>query len=506
MGRLVSVEQFARERRAINKRMNAGEWSAREFEAAKQSELLSYWKTEPTMADYDIFDSLSILQTRSRNEYQNNDYVKRFVSLTKQNVIGHEGIKLIPNARNRNGTKDKGANQAIADAWRQFCRKGQCEVTKRHTMIDLQNMAIAGLCVDGEVIIRHYSNFPNNKARYAVQFIDPRLLDVTYNKAEDGKNPIIMGIEKDRWGAPVAYYFRKQLTKRVAMSTQEYDHDRVPADQIMHIFFPEYVVQTRGVPPVVVGLLRQNMLKGYEEAELVAARAAASKLGFLSRDPESAGEFVGDDEDEEGNVIVDTEPGGWTELPPGWKADMVDPNHPVEAYEKFVRQVLRGMASGMNISYNSLANDLVGVSWSSLRKADLEERDHWRCLQQFVAAHLLDEIYQRWLVNALQNETLLINGKSPGIERANKFGNATWQARGWEWVDPAKQQQANREMLVTNQVSVSQLIRESGRDPETVFEEIAEERELMEDLGLTMADVWPIVDANKPANEGDEDD
>lgn len=509
MNKPLSMQAFARARRSQQGGTRIGygdgKFSAREFDAAKQSELLSYWKTEPTMADYDIFTSLSILQTRARNEFQNNDYVKRFVNLCKQNIVGHEGIRLNPAVRNANGLMDKGANRAIDEAWRKFVKRGNCEVTRQHTITDAQNKAIAGLMVDGELVIRHYTNWSGNKERYGFQFVDPRLLDVTFNKAAQGSgNAVVMGVEKDGFGAPVAYWFRKQLPTRTGISeTQEKDLDRVSADDITHIFLPEYVTQTRGVPPIVVCLLRMNMLGGYEEAELVAARIAASKVGILERDAESAGQYEGDDVDEAGNIIIDTEPGGWQELPPGYKANMIDPNHPVEAYESFVKQVLRGIASGMNISYNSLANDLVGVSWSSLRKADLEERDYWRCLQRFVADHLLDAIYEKWLPNALANGTLTINGKSPGPKKADKFGSVLWQPRGWEWVDPAKQQTANKDMISTNQVSVSQLIRESGRDPEVVFEEIAAEKKIMEKLGLTMEDVDQPVTA-KP-NDDDED-
>jgi capsid protein len=64
---------------------------------------------------------------------------------------------------------------------------------------------------------------------------------------------------------------------------------------MIHAFLPERAMQTRGAPwmsPVIADL---KMLNGYREAELVAARVGASKMGFFTS-PTGDG-FTPDDTD-----------------------------------------------------------------------------------------------------------------------------------------------------------------------------------------------------------------
>ena len=51
---------------------------------------------------------------------------------------------------------------------------------------------------------------------------------------------------------------------------------------MLHVFLPERAHQTRGVPMLATAIGALKMLHGYREAELVAARVAASKMGFIT--------------------------------------------------------------------------------------------------------------------------------------------------------------------------------------------------------------------------------
>ena len=126
---------------------------------------------------------------------------------------------------------------------------------------------------------------------------------------------------------------------------------------------------------------RSRCLHGYREAELVAARAAASKFAVLTSP--SYEDFVGDDETEEDRPLIDFEPASIFQLPEGQDLKLIDPTHPTSAFDDFEKAVLRGIASGLNVSYTSLSNDLTGVSYSSIRQGTIEERDHYKTLQSF---------------------------------------------------------------------------------------------------------------------------
>jgi len=67
---------------------------------------------------------------------------------------------------------------------------------------------------------------------------------------------------------------------------------------------------------------------------------------------------------------------------------------------------LRGIASGMGVSYNSLAGDLEGANYSSLRQGALEDRDYWKTLQQWFIDHFMYPIYEAWLECAILSGAL----------------------------------------------------------------------------------------------------
>jgi capsid protein len=60
------------------------------------------------------------------------------------------------------------------------------------------------------------------------------------------------------------------------------------------------------------------------------------------------------------------------------------PNYPTGEFLPFHKAMLRSMAAGMGVLYNNLASDLEGVNFSSIRQGTLDEREHWKELQQWL--------------------------------------------------------------------------------------------------------------------------
>jgi capsid protein len=68
-----------------------------------------------------------------------------------------------------------------------------------------------------------------------------------------------------------------------------------------------------------------------------------------------------------------------------------------------------------------------------------------------------------------------------------EYTPAHFQGRRWSWVDPQKDATAQQMAIASDIKSRSQIIRELGDDPETVWREIQREREFMKTLGITPA-------------------
>ncbi len=457
----------------------------RSYQMADNSRLLKDWPTTGGTADADIYASLRPMRNRSRHLAKNNDYAKRFFNLLKANVIGPTGIKLQAQSRNEKGELDKADNDYIESEWKNWSKKGICTVDGKLSLIDCQKLFIETVARDGEAIVQKISNWPGNRYRFALQMIEPDLLDHELNKPLQNGNLIRLGVEFNKWRRPVAYWFKKSNMPSTIYS-ESFDHytqhERIPASDIIHEFIVERVGQSRGVPWMATAGRRLQLLGGYEEAEVVAARTASAKMGFFKS--ESGDEFVGDEDiadDPTATAIMNAEPGTFEELPAGLDFVEWDPQHPVSAYEAFVLSILRGIASGLNVSYVSLANDLRSVSYSSIRQGALDERDAWRMLQGWMIEHFKADIYENWL-----NMALTVGALNLPPRKIDKYRNVIWQPRGWQWVDPLKETKANENAVKNGFKSPQEVAGEQGRDYNEVLEQIAAAKDLAESHGLKL--------------------
>lgn len=453
------------------------------FQAAATGRLTAGWKADNLSADRELEQSLRLMRARCRERARNDDYAKRFVRLITRNVVGSAGIKLQVKSRDPNGRLDEQANDILESAFSQWARRGNCDVTTRLSWRDAQKLYVQTLATDGEVIVRMVNGWRRNDARIALQFIDADLLDENRNEdLRDGRQ-IRMGVEVDAWGAPTAYHLlTSHPSESYSRNGQRYI--RIPAEEIIHDFLQERPGQTRGIPWMATPTWRMHMLAGYEDAEIVAARAGASKMGFFTRADDGTG-FEGE-EDEDGEIPMEAEPGTFSHLPAGVNFQQWDPSHPNSGFHDFHKSVLRGVSSGLDVSYNALANDLEGVNYSSIRAGVLEDREAYKDLQGHMIEAFCDRVYSKWL------DGWLLNPDTPlPASRRFKFDAATWQGRRWDWVDPQKDQQANEQAIASRLKSRSQIIRESGRDPAEVWEEIAEEEAMLRELGILPAEMAP---------------
>jgi lambda family phage portal protein len=224
---------------------------------------------------------------------------------------------------------------------------------------------------------------------------------------------------------------------------------------------------------------RLNMLGAYEEAELVAARIGASKMGFYTS--EAGDSFIGD-EDDQGYLIDAAEPGVFSQLPAGTGFTSFDPTHPTSAFESFNKAILRGIASGLGVAYNSLASDLEGVSFSSIRSGTIEERDQWRVKQNWMTQHFMDRIYEQWLSMQLLNGSLGLS-----MTDFDKLTEIRWQPKAWQWVDPLKDIKASTEAINAGIKTASEVVAEQGGDIEDIYDQLAYEQQLAKDKGLNLS-------------------
>lgn len=469
----------------------------REWKAAKTSLLTAGWVKGSNPIDWDLRQQLETLRARSRNEAQNNDHVKHFLRLVRMNVAGPQGVRLQGRVKLRTGKADERANRAIEQSWKRW-GENEPDVTGMKTWQLIQAEAVETVARDGEALYRKIRGWDNGFG-FALEELDPALLDVTFNE-DKGNRQIVLGVEINEWRRPVAYHFLKDRKSVYSGYQREVERIRIPAEDIYHLFLPEWVLQTRGVPWVATALERLHQVRGYEDAEVVAARVSAAKMGFYQKEA-SAGPYVGDDEDQNRNPIQEAAPGEFEILPDGYTFEGWDPQHPNSVYGEFVKAMMRGVASGLGVNYNSLANDLEGVNYTSLRHGMLTERDVWMMLQNWFIQRFCRRVYNDWLEEAITRGAISDDGRPIPVRRVDDLRNVYWQPRRWAWVDPLKESKAHETDYKLRKRSITSMIVEEGRDPDEVWEEMAREKERMAELGIDMPNSQPQGDKDEDLDD-----
>ena len=465
-----------------------GKALARMFDAGQQDRLTGSWGTMPLTADEVVRRNQRVLVARSREQSANNDYAKKFLQMARQNIVGPRGVQLQAQAQDRDGSLDTRANEAIEAAWREWCQPKNCDITGKQSLRSMQGSAVTSAARDGEFMIRIITGRDAGPWGVALQLLDPQRCRPDYDEVRLSRGRFIRhGIEFSKYGRPLAYHF---TTTKAEDGDDAYDYGgrsyvRIPADQIVHGFLPEMTAQKRGLPWMATALFRMQMLGGFEKAALVNARVSASKGGFFEWQ-EGYGPEDADGEAEE--IYMEAEPGAFQELPAGVKFNAWNPQYPSGEFAPFQKAMLRGIASGLGVTYVNLANDLEGVNFSSIRQGTLDEREHWKELQEWLVESLMQPVFEAWLPRALLSGRIIIDtprGPRPlRAERVGKYRRIEWQPRRWDWIDPnadVKAAVASKNNLLA---SPGQIIRDRGRDPNAVWQEIGRDIQAMRDAGI----------------------
>ena len=342
---------------------------------------------------------------------------------------------------------------------------------------------------------------PGSKYGMQLQIIPPEYLEENLNAALDGGNYIRMGIEYNASGAPVRYHIRKETAAAAVWGFyQTENYVAVPAEEIVHVFMPEYANQGRGYSWMAQSMVRLHMLKGYEDATLVNARATSAKAMIYYTENAPPRDFVGDEEDESGNQLQAIEPGMVEMAPYGYKPFQLDPKYPSEQHEMFVRSMLRSIASGLGVSYNMLANDLVGVNYSSIRAGLLDEREVWRMVQQWFTETFLERVFERWLRMAILKNAI----PTVTMDKFDRVNVPEFYGRRWAWVDPLKDVEAKIKEVAAGFTTNNDVVAEKGGDFTENITQLAREKQAAEELGLSLAGF--AGDGSAPAEPSDTGD
>lgn len=429
-------------------------------------------------ADANVISARTLprLRTGSRDLIRNNPHARRGIEAIVSNTVG---IGIAPQF-SRDGERAEDI-KALADA---HLGTTDCDPEGRQSYAGIQALVLQAVASDGEVLIRRRIRRSMDGLTVPIQYqiIEADYLDTGRDVVMGDGRRIVQGVEFDAIGRRRGYWLFRDHPGGARFVG---DSSFVPADQIIHLYRQDRPGQVRGIPWLAPVMLKLADLADYEDAQLVRQKIAACFVGFVHESFDGTTP-PGVTENEEGQLIDRFEPGMLERLPPGTDVQFGEPPTVGADYEPYTRDIRRSIAMGLGVSYEALTGDLRNVNFSSGRMGHLEfQRNIGRWRQLMLIPGLCDPM-MRWFLEAADLvgtdiEAVTVRHVSPRREM----------------IDPTKEVPAERDAIRSGLKTLTQSIREAGRDPVEHLMELAADIALLDQLGIAVES-----DARKAVRQG----
>ena len=440
----------------------------RMFAAAAHNRLTD-WPLSYQRINGDIFVQYQTIVLRCRDLAMNNEAVIGILRNLQRNVIGTTGFTLQSKA------EDAALRPQIEKLWREYCARSTAAVTmdERSSARDLDMLILRSLLIDGECFI-HKVYDSSSKFGWRYEVIDSLQIDPFYmvQRLENGGR-IFMGIEYDANGREVAFWYRPVICEQYNSGPRE----RIPASNIIHLFRKEYAAQMRGIPALVGAVMNLKQLDDYRAAELIHATIGAAVMGVWEWTGQGDDGFAFENQNDKGEFVREIKPGIFPIAPKGYTAKFLQNAGSNTQFAPFVKNIMRSICNSIGLSYNKGAGDYESVNYSSLREANLEDRETFTELQRFLIENWKSLQFSAFIRACILNG-LITTDSLESVTRHQFFG------RRFAWVDPAKEIKAKKDeisLMLTDPISE---LESRGEDPEEVADRFVAWRDMLKSRGL----------------------
>lgn len=495
------------------------------YDASDVVEKLAMWRPALRSADADMLPEKDVLDARARDTLRNDAYVAGGARIHQDSIVGARFLlNAKPATRVLWGDEDPvweaEFQEEVETKFHLWADSPQhwLDAQRVNTLTGVVRLAVGVYVAGGEVLASaEWMRDDGRPYRSAVQMIDTDRLSTPWDMRLDQK--IRNGVERDRFGAPKAYYVRRAHVSDVPYGDffeDAFKWRRVPArkpwgrQMMLHIYEQKRPDQSRGVAAMVSALSEMRMTKRFRQTELERAIISATYAASIESELPASEVYaaMGDSPDEENPTVawatdymkaVAEYSGGaknmhinGSRIPvfwPGTSLRIQNPGANSPSGDKFEASLLRHIASALDVSYEQLSRDYTNTNYSSARAAMSETQRGMLARKRMVADRTASFVYRLWLEEAINYshlETLKRPNVPPFYEglNAEAYSACEWIGAGQGMIDPLKETQADvlaiRNGLMTKEQAIA---RRHGGDYRATARQIARERQMDSDLG-----------------------
>ncbi len=405
--------------------------------ASRHDNTMALWSPPLRSADAEMLPEKRTVDARTRDTLRNDAYVAGGANLHRDNIVG---ASFTLNAKPALRALGKGFDETWEEEFQEEVEEkftlaaesldNWIDASRRFSLTAMIRLVVGVYVSAGEVLASvEFLKDSDRPFTTAIQMIDTDRLS---NPPSMSLNDRIRGgVELDARNAPIAYHIRKAHPSDYG-NPDAWQWKRIPIRkpwgrmQMIHIFEPNRIDQSRGISEMVSALKESRMIKSLRSVSLqnavVNATYAASiesdlpseavfqSLGGGNLDADSIqeaitnyaegylgaiGEYVGSSKamQIDGVKIPHFFPGTKMKLQPAGSGGPIGSD--------LEQSMLRYLAANLGVSYEQLSRDYTQTNYSSARASMAETWKFMQARKKAVADRFASIIYRLWLEEAL---------------------------------------------------------------------------------------------------------
>jgi lambda family phage portal protein len=374
---------------------------------------------------------------------RNNGWARRAIEAITKHTVG-EGIQPAPI-----GSLAK--TQKVKDIWQDWAGTTDCDFYGKMNFYGLQELAMRAIVEGGDMlVIRRWTKENECGIPIQLQLVEGDQLDHSKNGTND-QGIARMGVQYNTDGQITGYWLFDYHPGDSGVFAVKQNSRFVPKADVLHVFEVLRIGQCRGIPFGVAGFMKMGDFSDYEDAQLMKQKVAACFTAFVV-DGDGATNTSGD-------VLENLEPGIIEHLNTGDTVEFANPPS-VSDYDSYSTRILQGVAASYGITYEMLTMDYSRVNFTSGRMAKIDVTSNFKSWQYNMLVPQFCAPVWKWFIDAC-----IVSGQ---LREAVK---ADWTAPRIQQLDPVKETQAQIMRIQAGIATLSETLRETGREPEEFFEE-----------------------------------
>ena len=462
--------------------------------------------------------SREVLTSRTRDMVRNDSNMAAGLDKKVNNVVGG-GLRLDADPNYDVLGIDAETGEAITEKiealWEEFSNDQGCwvDAERNGSLADLLIVLTHHLETEGEafVVLPWRENVSPVGFQTCMQIVHPARCSNPMGRMDS--DTLREGVSLDAMGAAQGYWFRRAHPgDRFMRGVDQFQWDYFERDHqdgrpyVLHAFERNEAGLYRSISRLWAVLRKQMQGEQYFDTELQAAQLNATAALFIetpldkfeaieAMSPQGLADTAADNAEYHNLNPVQMSGAQINVLGMGEKAHLTKPEHPNAAFDPFMKNVLRALASIIGITYEQLTMDWSEVNYSSARAAILEVAKGFRVVLGRIKQKLLKPFYWAWLQEVFDKDLIELPVGALSFDDAPEaWSRHEWIGAGRGYVEPLKEVQAAGMRIVLGLSTMKKECAEQGEDWRKLIKQTVREVRLMrraaEAEGLDPDKVW----------------